>query len=192
LTDASASFRRLSSIFINLSAAHLPLDAHPEVGHNAVLSDILQLNDKKMFAEYCGLDIGFTGLLPKPLPVIELSKLFNKGLSEVIASYSCTQPTTDSPEFCFVLDNKKIVKKVGVISGGAGLEGIIASFKNGVDCLITGEFNHQHYHLAKENGLAVIAAGHYKTETAGIFGVMEHLKEKFDVKTEFFNIPTGL
>ena len=131
-------------------------------------------------------------MLPKPLSVCELSELFNNKLSEVIDSYSDTQPPTASPEYCFILDNNKIVKKVGIISGGSGLEGIIASFKEGVDCLITGEFHHQTYHLAKENGLASIAAGHYKTETAGIFGVMDHIEKKFDVKTEFVNIPTGL
>ncbi len=176
---------------ISLYAAHLPLDAHPTVGHNAILADMLQLKNKKMFAKYCDIFIGFTGILPKPLSVSELSTLLNKELSEVIGSYSNTK-LSDTSKSCFVLDNNRKVKKVGIISGGSGLEGIVAALKSGVDCLITGEFHHMCYHLAKENGLAVIAAGHYKTETPGIFGVMDMVKEKFGITTEFVDIPTGL
>jgi dinuclear metal center YbgI/SA1388 family protein len=176
---------------ISLYAAHLPLDSHPAIGHNAVIADTLKLEDKKMFAKYCDANIGFAGYLPKPLSVKELSLLFNKELNDIISSYSNTE-TTDTSDPCFVLDNGRSVKKVGVISGGSGLEGVVAALKEGIDCLITGEFEHQNYHLAKENGLAVIAAGHYKTETPGVFAVMDIIKDKFDVKTDFVNIPTGL
>jgi dinuclear metal center YbgI/SA1388 family protein len=177
---------------ISLYAAHLPLDAHPTAGHNAIIADILRLKDRKMFAKYCDADIGFTGLLPKSLSVNELSKLLNIELSEVISSYSNVPSSSDPHDHCFILDNNRKVKKVGIISGGSGLEGVVSALKEGLDCLITGEFEHQNYHLAKENGLAVIAAGHYKTETLGIFRVMDMIKEKFAVKTEFVDIPTGL
>ena len=72
------------------------------------------------------------------------------------------------------------------------MDGTIAAIRDGVDCLVTGEFSHSTYNLAKENGLAVIAAGHYKTETPGLFGVMDLVKEEFEVETEFINVPTGL
>ena len=177
---------------ISLYAAHLPLDSHPTIGHNALIADMLQLKNKKMFAKYCDTNIGFTGTLPKPLSANELSELFNIELSTLITSYLNENSIESSPASCFVLDNCKKVNKVGVISGGSGLEGVVAALKEGVDCLITGEFEHQNYHLAKENGLAVIAAGHYKTETPGIFGMMVSIKEKFDIETEFVDIPTGL
>ena len=176
---------------ISLYAAHLPLDAHPTLGHNTLLADILQLKDKQMFAKYCNIFIGFKGKLPKPSSVNELSNAFNSELSEVIESY--TEAKSSSPlESCFILDNNRKIKKVGIISGGSGQEGTIAAIKEGIDCLITGEFEHQSYHLAKENGLAIIAAGHYKTETVGIFAVMDHIKEKYNIETEFIDIPTGL
>ena len=177
---------------ISLYAAHLPLDAHITVGHNAIIADILHLKDKKMFAEYCGIDTGFTGSLPKPLSVNELSKLLNDELCEVINSYSNKQISRKSSNSCFILDNGRKLKKVGIISGGAGLGGVVSALDEGVDCLITGEFGHQNYHLAKENGLAVIAAGHYNTETPGVFKIMDMVKEKFGITTEFANIPTGL
>ena len=193
ITNYNASLiKPLCKHNISLYAAHLPLDAHPTIGHNAIIADILNLQGKKMFAKYCEKDIGFTGFLPEPLAVNKLSMLFSNELSDIIRSYANTEPFTNPIEDSFILDNSRAVKKVGIISGGSGSDGIIAALQEGVDCLVTGEFSHSCYHLAKENGLAVIAAGHYKTETLGIFSVMDMIKEKFDVHTKFVDIPTGL
>lgn len=175
---------------ISLYAAHLPLDAHEKIGHNALLADMLQLNDKKMFARYGSIDIGFMGNLKHSLNIDELSALLNSELSDIINSYSSNNSIQN--ENIFSLDNGKKIKKIGIISGGCGLDGVLAALAEGVDCLITGEFTHQNYHLAKENGLAIIAAGHYKTETPGVIGVMDSVNDAFKVETEFINIPTGL
>ncbi len=174
---------------ISFYAVHLPLDAHPTAGHNAQMAEMLQLKNKKMFAKYCDIEIGFSGMLPYSMAVSELASHFNNLLSSKISKYSGCKV---AEEPCFVLDNGNKIKKVGIISGGSGMDGILASFRENVDCLITGEFNHQCFHLAKENGLSVIAAGHYRTETPGVFGMMEHLTEKYNVEAEFIHIPTQL
>ena len=188
----AALIRPLIKNDISLYAAHLPLDAHCTLGHNAIIAGILQLKGKKRFVEYCGVDIGFTGSLPAPMHVDSLANLLRDELCEVISSYSNVQDPKKHSSSCFILDNGRKLKKVGIISGSSGAEGVISALNEGVDCLITGELGHQNYHLAKENGLAVIAAGHYNTETPGIFRVMDIMKEKLSINTEFVDLPTGL
>src|SRR5215469_7072859 len=59
--------RRLKILFdadIGLAAYHLPLDAHPEVGNNALLARTLGARDLEPFARHRGEPIGFIAHLP--------------------------------------------------------------------------------------------------------------------------------
>ena len=54
-------YRRLRPLFLNdiaLAAYHLPLDAHPEVGNNALLARALGCEEPEPFAEHAGRPIG--------------------------------------------------------------------------------------------------------------------------------------
>ena len=62
----SRQLKTLLSADLSLVAYHLPLDAHPEIGNNAVLANLLDLQDRKPFFEYDGEAIGFCGILPQP------------------------------------------------------------------------------------------------------------------------------
>ena len=76
---------------------------------------------------------------------------------------------------------------------GAGAGAIPECHRLGIACLITGEFGHTDYHVIRELGdVAVIAAGHYKTEVPGVIAVLDLLKKQFDVACEFVDFPTGL
>ena len=57
--------------------------------------------------------------------------------------------------------------------------------------LITGEAEHEAYHVAKEGKINVIFAGHYATETLGVKALMG-VVEKLGVDVEFVDVPTGL
>ena len=66
----SLDARRISMLAANsisLYAAHLPLDAHGEIGHNVLLAEMLKLKELRPFGEYCGKFIGFSGTLPRPV-----------------------------------------------------------------------------------------------------------------------------
>ncbi len=55
---------RLRPLFkhdINLAAYHLPLDAHPEVGNNALLAKALGCDERRPFGNYKGVPIGAQG-----------------------------------------------------------------------------------------------------------------------------------
>ena len=173
----AARFAVLFSNGISLYAAHLPLDAHPEIGHNAVLARGLGLSNRVMFAEYAGTEIGVAGELPREHSAAEVAELVKSRLGLTTTLFG---------------DRQDGIKRVGVISGGAGSDGVSAAVEADLDCLITGELGHSSWHVALESGIAVLAGGHYQTEKPGVLSVMEKLASEFDVETEFIDIPTGL
>ena len=58
----------------------------------------------------------------------------------------------------------------------------------GVDAFLTGEISEQNVHLARESGVAFIAAGHHATERYGIQALGEHVAEHFGVEHRFFEL----
>ena len=67
----------LAANSISLYGAHLPLDAHPEIGHNALLARMMKLEKPSPFGEYDSYNIGFQGTLPKEMTVKGLAKLLD-------------------------------------------------------------------------------------------------------------------
>lgn len=171
---------RFSTLFkndISLYAAHLPLDAHKVLGNNAVLSDIVNLQERKNFFNYDGCDIGFSGIIPEE---ITLEALAQKLSSAVGGNYLLR----GNPD--------KVCRKVAIVSGGGGVDSVMDAAKCGCDLLITGEMEHIMHHVARETGVAVIALGHYASETTGPRALMQAVKEKFGIETVFADCPTGL
>ncbi|AEC52151.1 hypothetical protein PNA2_1236 [Pyrococcus sp. NA2] len=171
--------RRLREIIkadINLYAAHIPLDAHPEVGNNAQLLKLLGLEPKEPFGKYKGVKIGFIGEFAesKPLPLIA-QILAEKLPVDYVKSYE------------FGLQE---VKRIAAVSGRGGFA--IEEASEEADLLITGEITHEDYRTAEDLRVSIIAAGHYATETLGVKALMRVVKREFDVKTVFIDSPTGL
>ena len=170
----------LAANSISLYAAHLPLDAHPEVGHNAQLAAMLKLKDVQPFGWYAGKAIGFSGTLPRAVPLSKVYETLNKKL------------ISEGDFFCFGEMETK-VSKVGVISGGGAFpEAFSEAFEQGIDCLVTGEMGHCACHYAREAGVSVLAMGHYRTETPGVLEVMDRVKKQFKIEVEFVDLPTGM
>ena len=170
-------FSALMKNGLSLYAAHLPLDAHPEVGHNAIIAKKLNLLNRRMFAKYANAEIGVCGHLSRSVGIAKFA--------ETVASRLNVSPV--------VFGKKKgRIRKVGVISGGAGSDGILAAANTELDCLITGEMEHASWHLLQELNIILMACGHYNTEKPGVIAVMEDIENMFDVICEFIDIPTGL
>ena len=171
--------RRLKTLLdanISLLAYHLPLDAHEEIGNNAVLADMLALSKRKRFFVYDDTQIGYYGELPAPASLAEVAQTLKQQLK-------CE---------CKLLPGKNgdMVKTLGIVSG-AGPDALEECAQLGLDALLTGEIGHQHLHPAWEMGVSIIAAGHYATETTGIKALQKKLRKQFKVKCEFIDWPTG-
>lgn len=161
---------------ISLYAAHLPLDIHPQVGNNVQLLKLLGLSPEECrFGEYHGSMLGVMGRFPQPLAREEVVGK----LQEALAA-----PMTVLPF------GPQRITTVGVISGGAA-DMAVQAIEAGVDLYLTGESSHSVYHQVAERGLNVVYGGHYATETLGLRALAAHLTERFKLKTEFLDIPTG-
>ncbi|MBN2714594.1 MAG: Nif3-like dinuclear metal center hexameric protein [Deltaproteobacteria bacterium] len=161
---------------LNLYAAHLPLDMHPEVGNNALMAGIAKLKRIKPFGEYMGTAVGFGGQLPEPMDLGELEALFENALD------------TKADTIAF---GPRQIKTVAIVSGG-GASTLGEAIDSGYDCLITGEGSHEKYHQAKEGNINLMYLGHYKTETGGVKAMGDKLKEQFPtIETVFIDEPTG-
>jgi dinuclear metal center YbgI/SA1388 family protein len=162
---------RLQALFdgdVTLAAYHLALDAHPELGNNALVARLLGIDSQERVLEW-----GFGGRLDPPLTLDELA-----GRLE--------QATGQKPQ---VFDGgPDRIERVAVITGGAArLFPQIAAL--GYDAFVTGEPAEPTLHAARELGAHFLAGGHYATETFGIRALAEKLAEHFDLEWEFLDLP---
>jgi dinuclear metal center YbgI/SA1388 family protein len=151
---------------INLFAYHLPLDMHAELGNNVMLAKQLDLKITK-WAEMLAL-----AELDSPITL--------KSLAEKIETKLKRRPQV-------IGDLNKSIKNIALCTGAA--QGYIEqAFAANVDVYISGEISEQTVHIARESGVAYIAAGHHATERYGIQALGEHLAQKFGLQHEFIDI----
>ena len=155
-------------------SAHLPLDAHPKLGNNALLSRALGLKKLQPFFESKGQPIGLRGEL-----ISNRDQLVHR-LSKAVDGRVTLLP--GGPKTC---------RRIGVVTGGAGAELKIAAAA-GVDTFITGEGPHWTYALAEELGINVLYGGHYATETFGVKALAAELSRRFKIPWTFVDHPSGL
>ena len=160
---------------ISLYVSHLPLDAHTEVGNNAVLARLLELRDLEPFGSWGSGAIGVMGRLPATLD--------RAGLAARLEALLGERPHL----LAFGPDS---IARVAVVSGAAA-DLIPEAAGAGVDAFVTGETSHTAVHQARERRLNVLFAGHYATETLGVRALGDHLAERFGLETVFLDVPTG-
>jgi dinuclear metal center YbgI/SA1388 family protein len=159
---------------INLYAAHLPLDLHPEAGNNICLVRLLKLSDVEPFGAYKGIDIGFAGVLPKAATIEQVSGRLKDHLGGTVRCLPF------GPE---------LNTKLGIVSG-SGSDCIPEAISRGMDCVITGEPKHENHHTALEGAINVVYCGHYESEQLGVKEVGKILAEHFGVVIKFIDEPT--
>jgi len=169
--------RRLQILFdadIGLAAYHLPLDAHPRIGNNALLASALGAETLDPFALHEGQPIGFIARLPGDgLPCEEL--------------FARVQQITAREPLLFDSGPAR-VRRVAIVSG-AGADYLSDAAAAGAEAFLTGEPAERVMGQARELGLHFIAAGHYATETFGIRRLGEHLAARFGLRESFLDVP---
>jgi len=163
--------RRLQALFdadLTLAAYHLALDAHPEVGNNALLADELGVGDHEPLA-----GIGTIGLLPTPEPI---ETFMARGRERI------------APEPLVFAEGPEYVERVGIVSGGGGRH-LADAAAAGCDLFLTGEPEEPSLHLARELGITFVAAGHYATERLGVQALVTRIADRFALAWEFIELP---
>jgi dinuclear metal center YbgI/SA1388 family protein len=156
---------------INLFAYHLPLDGHVEFGNNVQLARQLGLQGKATFGH------GTLGWLGKTL---------NPAL-QTVADLVAVIETQLGRKPLVIGDLAQPLAQIGWCTGGAQsmLPEAIAA---GASVYISGEISEPTVHIARENKVTYISAGHHATERYGVQALGAHLAKTFGVKHEFVDI----
>ena len=157
---------------VNLFAYHLPLDMHASLGNNAQLGELLGFYYEYSVGRPADLDIVFVGNVTEDKTLQQLTATITNKLQR--------SPTV-------IGDPEKPVARVAWCTGAAQSYFDVA-IAAGVDVFITGEISEPSAHMARESGVAFIAAGHHATERYGVKAVGAHVAEKLGFKHRFIDI----
>ncbi len=170
--------RRLQLLFdadLALAAYHLPLDAHPELGNNALLAKGLGAERlQEPFALHRGQPIGC------------LARFAGDGIAPADLFARANEVTGREP---LMFDaGPPSVRRLAIVSGG-GVDYLNDASLAGADAFLTGEPAERAMAQARELGVHFIAAGHYATETFGVRALGERLAERFELSHVFLDVP---
>ena len=166
---------RLEALFerdISLAAYHLPLDAHPEVGNNALICAALGLTRSEPFGSHRGREIGWVGRSEAGIPPAVLFERCSTAFGRKPLLFAGTADP---------------VRSVGIVSGG-GAASLAEAVDRGLDAFLTGEPAEPSMADAAEAGIHFIAGGHYGTETFGVRRLGDVLAECFGVGHSFIEV----
>jgi dinuclear metal center YbgI/SA1388 family protein len=161
---------RLQALFaadLNLAAYHLALDAHPELGNNALLANELGVEVERPFAE-----VGQGGTLREELGIEDFAGRVRAAVDREPLVYA------HGPER---------IRRVAICSGGAAGE-LIRAAHEGYDLFLTGEPGEPSLQTARELELHFVAAGHDATERLGVQALSQRLAEQFGLEWEFIEL----
>jgi dinuclear metal center YbgI/SA1388 family protein len=162
---------------LSVAGYHLPLDAHREIGNNALLAEQLGLElDERPFAAFKG----------RPIGVVARSA---EGMApgELVAR---VKEATGRDPLVFDAGPERVAT-IGIVTGG-GSRAISEAASLGLDAFITGEPSEHVMGDAREAGIHFLAAGHYATETLGVRRLGDLVSERFGVDHEFIDVPNPI
>jgi dinuclear metal center YbgI/SA1388 family protein len=147
-------------------SSHLPLDAHPEIGNNALIARQLGLARAR-------------GICPNPGGDIGLIAAGGPARGALRARLESLYPRVIAIEF-----GSDAPREIAICSGGGGgaIGDMVAA---GVDTMVTGELREEHFNRAQELRLNLYLCGHYATETHGVRALAAEVAAKFGLPWEF-------
>lgn len=167
--------RRIKALLdadVSLLAYHLPLDAHSDLGNNACLGKLMGITETLPLEPDIVGGLGCIGTLPSALPA--------QVMVDRIAEFTQRQPL-------HIGDVGSSVQKVAWCTGAAQ-NYFAAAVSAGAQMFVTGEISEQCVHIAREEGVHFVSAGHHATERYGVQAVGSHLAEKFGLEHRFIDI----
>lgn len=175
-------YDRLRLLFhhdIAVYASHLPLDAHPEVGNNALMARALALEPTSRFGAYQGVPLGVAG--EGDVATAEL----------LVRAQSFAESLGGGARASWMEPGRRTRRWAVITGAGAGSDELRAAALHGIDTLIVGEGAHHTTVNAPETGLVIIYAGHYATETLGVRALAAAVGRQFALPHDFLFLPTG-
>ncbi|MFP4075789.1 MAG: Nif3-like dinuclear metal center hexameric protein [Halochromatium sp.] len=165
--------RRIATLMragLSLLAYHLPLDAHPELGNNRQLADLLGLRQARPGSG--ADDLLWCGELVEPLPGAALASRIARLLER---------------EPLHIAVRTRPLSRIAWCTGAA--QGAIErAAALGVDAYLSGEISEPTVHLARELGIDYLALGHHASERYGVQALGAHLAASFGLEHRYIEI----
>ena len=155
---------------LNLFAYHLPLDVHPTLGNNVQLGVRLGWRVDGRFGEE---GLGSWHDLAEPQPL--------QAMVAVLGTVLQREPLVLGPA-------RLRVRRVAWCTGAAQ-DMLAQAAAAGADLFVSGEVSERTTHLARELGVAYVAAGHHATERHGVQALGERLAAEFGLRHRFIDDP---
>ena len=168
---------RLRPLFkhdINLAAYHLPLDAHPELGNNAMLARELGCATRSRSAPTGRQDRGPRALRRRRADAGRAARARARG---------------DRPRAAAARRRARRASARSGSSPARRADKLTEAAEHGLDAFLTGEPREHIMAEAAEHGVHFVAAGHYATETFGVKALGELLADRFGVEHVFVDLP---
>ena len=157
---------------ISLFAYHLPLDAHPELGNNVALAQVLALDIEAGMEADNPLSIGLVGRLPHSMSAEEFAEYTESRLGREVLHIGESEDEIETLAWC---------------TGAA--QGFIEQAQAlGVDAYLSGEISEPTVHIARETGIHYFACGHHATERYGVQALGQWLAREYGIEHIFIDI----
>lgn len=157
---------------INLIAYHLPLDGHAKFGNNAMLANLWNIQDTTEHKINNQDSLLRIGKLASPMNFNSFKTMVDKSLNR---------------KSLHLPGGKDIVETIAWCSGGA--QGYINdAVALRADVYISGEVSEQTTHIALEEKIHYLAAGHHATERLGVQALGNHLQAHLGLDVSFIDI----
>lgn len=165
-----ARIKKLIQHDISLVGYHLPLDAHPSLGNNAAIAELLELENIQALNPNDRHPIGNIGYLKQAVS----AEAFKQQLSDVFNREIIHLPSTTEK-----------IQKIGFCTGAAQ-DFITQAAEQGCDAYISGEVSERTFYEARELNVHYFACGHHATERYGVQRLAQALSKQFDVEAIYY------
>ncbi|MGP9704184.1 Nif3-like dinuclear metal center hexameric protein [Psychrobacter sp. AOP31-E1-50] len=173
--------RKLMQHGISMIGYHLPLDAHPIIGNNAKLAEILDLTITGPLYPTESHPVGnITTCTPQSTGALiaKITQALGRSPLHIAADYHADSSTKTSD---------RLIERIGICTGGAQ-DMIEQAALMGCDAFISGEISERTTHIARELGIDYFACGHHATERGGIQALGHIISQEFDIPVTFIDI----
>lgn len=165
-----ARIKKLIQHDISLVGYHLPLDAHPSLGNNAAIAELLEIENIQALNPNDRHPIGNIGYLKQAVS----AEAFKQQLSDVFNREIIHLPSTTEK-----------IQKIGFCTGAAQ-DFITQAAEQGCDAYISGEVSERTFYEAQELNVHYFACGHHATERYGVQRLAQALSKQFDVEAIYY------
>ena len=176
--------RKLMQHGISLIGYHLPLDAHPRIGNNAKLAELL---DMSIIGALYPTESHPVGNIATCTPqsaqslITQITEALGRLPLHISAHYQISDTNQSDGQ------NDRLIERVGICTGGAQ-DMIEQAALMGCDAFISGEISERTTHIARELGIDYFACGHHATERGGIQALGDIIAQQFGLPVTFIDI----